>query len=108
MTQVGNKLLLAEALKTASETRALEIGSGILKNTPEVFREVFADRPAVIVADENTFRAAGQEVLDAFRRAGDSCCEPFIYCDPNLYAEYEYVIRLEESLSCHDAIPIAV
>ena len=34
--------------------------------------------------------------------------DPFIYDDPSLYAEYKYVEQLEQILSTHDAIPIAV
>ena len=73
-----------------------------------MFRQQFGDKPALLVADTNTFAAAGQAVLEAFRRAGHACREPFIFTDPNLYAEHKYVIELEAALKGHDAIPVAV
>jgi glycerol-1-phosphate dehydrogenase [NAD(P)+] len=98
---------LAEALAAAKDTRALEIGSKILQKTAEIFRQQFGDKPAVIVADTNTFEAAGRTVHDAFERK-DQGLEPFIYTDPNLYGEYKFVEELQESLKSHDAIPVAV
>lgn len=98
---------LAEALAAAKDTRCLEIGSRILHKTPENFRQQFGDKPAVIVADASTFEAAGRTVHEAFER-NNQCLEPFIYSDPNLYAEYKYVEELQEWLKSHDAIPVAV
>jgi glycerol-1-phosphate dehydrogenase [NAD(P)+] len=62
----------------------------------------------VLVADENTFAAAGQKVLDAFRVAKHLVLEPFIFRDPALYAEHRFVEALEASLKLHQAIPVAV
>ena len=44
----------------------------------------------------------------AFARAGHVCLPPFIFTDPKLYAEFQFVVDLENSLQQHDAIPIAV
>jgi len=99
---------LSHILQTASDTRALEIGKGALKKTPETFRQLFGNKESVIVADINTFAAAGKEVFAAFQNSAHSCREPFVYSEPDLYAEHDYVVRLEESLRQHDAIPVAV
>ncbi len=99
---------IAEALTAARETRCLELGNGVLGRTPEVFRQQFGDKPALLVADTNTFAAAGRAVLEAFRRADHACREPFIFTDPKLYAEHQHVVALEEALAGHDAIPVAV
>jgi glycerol-1-phosphate dehydrogenase [NAD(P)+] len=107
MTAPSKRLTLAEALAAAKDTRSLEIGSKILQKTPEIFQQQFGDKPAVIVADTNTFEAAGRTVFDAFHH-NNPCLEPFIYSDPNLYAEYKFVEELQESLKSHDAIPVAV
>ena len=108
MTESSDETLLAVALRAAHDTRALEIGSGVLNKTPEIFRQQFGERAAVIVADENTFRAAGQVVLEAFQRAGETCLGPFIFSNSVLYAEYSHVAELERSLKQHNAIPVAV
>lgn len=107
MTSPSKRPTLAEALAAAKDTRSLEIGSKILQKTPEIFEKQFGDKPAVIVADTNTFEAAGRIVSDAFEKK-NPCLEPFIYTDSNLYAEYKFVEELQQSLKSHDAIPIAV
>jgi glycerol-1-phosphate dehydrogenase [NAD(P)+] len=102
------KLSLAEALVAGGETRCLELGQGVLKRTPEVFRQQFGDKPALPVADTNTLAAAGQAVVEAFRRAGQPCREPFVFSNPKLYAEHQYVVALEAALQGHEAIPVAI
>ncbi len=108
MSQNSMPVTIAEALRAASETRALETGRNILDQSAALFRRQFGPREAVIVADTNTMAAAGQAVADAFKRASQSMREPFIFSDPNLHAEYAFVTQLEESLKQHGAIPIAV
>ncbi len=108
MSMSSQRISIAEALSAARDTRRLELGSGVLNQTPEVFRQLFGDKPALLVADTNTFAAAGRAVQEAFRRAGHNCREPFIFTDPKLYAEHKYVTELEAALKEHDAIPVAV
>lgn len=102
------KLSLAAALGAARETRCLEIGSGILSQTPRVFGDHFDGQPAVIIADENTFRVAGRAVNDAFKAQGRTVLEPFIFRSPDLYAESRFVGELESALRSHKAVPVAV
>ncbi|MEY2428933.1 MAG: glycerol-phosphate dehydrogenase [Verrucomicrobiota bacterium] len=108
MALKSEKPSLAEALASARDTRALEIGSHVLRKSPEVFRRVFGARPAVIVADANTLAAAGRAVSEAFQAASYDLLEPFVFSDPNLYAENNFVSELESSLKKHEAIPVAV
>ncbi len=108
MNNSSQKLTLAEALRAARETKALEIGEGILDKSPQVFRAQFGDQPAMLVADENTFAVAGRKVLEAFRAAKHPVLEPFIFRDPSLYAEYRFIEQLEASLKQHAAIAVAV
>jgi glycerol-1-phosphate dehydrogenase [NAD(P)+] len=108
MTKTPKTLSLADALAAASETRCLEIGAGVKLITPRVFRQQFGARPAVIIADANTYGAAGQAVADAFRAAGHPMLEPLIFRAPELYAEHRFVVELETALRGHTAIPVAV
>ena len=108
MSNSPERVSIATALKAARDTRCLELGNGVLGRTPDVFREQFGGKTALLVADTNTFAAAGQAVAEAFRRAGQTCREPFIFTDPKLYAEHKYVAALEEAFRGHDAIPVAV
>jgi len=99
---------LRDALAAATETQALEIGPGAIKQVPRVFREQFGESAAVIIADKNTFGAAGQAVLSQLKADGINYREPFILSDQNLYAEHKFVEQLEARLKTDDAIPIAV
>jgi glycerol-1-phosphate dehydrogenase [NAD(P)+] len=103
---------LRRALAAARETRALEVGHGLLAAVPAVFRAQFgAAAPAAIVTDANTFRAAGRAVQAAFEAAGHPTVAPFVYDDPDLYAEHKYVDQLQPWLDGHaaaGAVPVAV
>ena len=96
-----------KALRSARDTRCLEIGQDLLAQVPRLFREQFGNRSAVIVADRNTFAAAGQAVAEALHTAGVPTEQPFVFEDPKLHAEYGFVELLEPALRSHSAIPIA-
>lgn len=97
-----------EALKAANETRALRIGEGILNQVAELFNEQFPGEKAIIVADQTTYQIAGEKVVEELKSAGIAQETPFIFTDPELYAEYKFVDQLIEGLKNHNAIPVAV
>ena len=97
-----------DALKAANETCALRIGSGILNGVSAMFMEQFSGKKAVIVADETTWRIAGERVEEELKKAGVELQPAFIFTQPDLYAEYSYINLLTDSLKQHDAIPVAV
>jgi glycerol-1-phosphate dehydrogenase [NAD(P)+] len=96
--------LLEGALEAAHDTRFLEVEAGARHRAAAVFASLFGARRAIIVADENTFEAAGRDVQDSFARQAD---EPYILAD-KVEAVYSVVERLEAVLSTSDAIPVAV
>ena len=97
------------ALQEATDTQNVLIGAGELASVDEVFGENFGDAAAVVVADENTFEAAGKEVQKYLEEAGRELIEPYVFPgEPALYAEYKNIETLVESLKEHDAIPVAV
>ena len=61
---------IAAALKVATDTKAFELGQSILGRVPALFNEYFPGRKAIVVADKNTWRVAGQEVFKALAEAG--------------------------------------
>ncbi|MDR2232594.1 MAG: sn-glycerol-1-phosphate dehydrogenase [Tannerella sp.] len=97
-----------EALKSARETKILEIGSDILSRIPAIFAGQFPGKKAIIVADTTTFRVAGEAVLRLLKDAGLAQDEPFIFTEPDLHAEYHHVEALTEALEHGDEIPVAV
>ena len=95
------------ALRSARDTRCLEIGQGLLAQVPRIFREQFGNRSAVIVADRNTFAVAGRALAEALQAAGLPTEPPCLLEDPKLCAEFSFVEALEDALRSHNAIPIA-
>ena len=64
---------------------------------------------AIVVTDENMWRAAGEAVQKSLDVAGVGSVEPYVFPGkPTLYAEYANIETLVESLREHDAVPVAV
>lgn len=106
MIKVASKI--EEALKAADETRALIIGNDILYQVPQLFNEQFPGQEAIIIADSNTYRVAGEKVESLLQEAGIQQKRCYIFTDPDLYAEYGFVEKLVDVLKNTRAIPIAV
>jgi len=97
-----------KALEAANETRALRIGEKILDQVPDLFKEQFPGKRAVVVADQTTYQIAGKKIVEELKAAGIEQESPFIFTYPELYAEYKFIDQLVAALKVHDAIPIAV
>jgi len=107
-SDAADDALLELALHQARDTLRLVIGAGTRHNVDAVFRELFGDTLSIIVADDNTFAAAGKDVYDSLRRNGREVLEPLILNADGLYAEYSFVTQIQNALSENVAIPIAV
>ena len=81
-----DRALLDRALRAARDTRSLVVESGARHEAARVFASVFGEGPAVVVADDRTFEAAGPDVIEGFRREGIACEDPFLF-GPDVYAE---------------------
>ena len=96
------------ALSEASDTEQVVIGAGVLERVPEVCDRVFGDRPALVVADENTFRVAGAAV-QRHLEAADRFLEAFVFPGrPVLHADYGRIEELGDWLRAREGIPVAV
>ena len=98
----------AKALQSASETRALLIGQNILNRVPDMFAEQFPGQKAIIVADDNTYAAAGFATSNLLRNAGITQENPYVFYDKDLHADFTHVEQLEKALFQANAIPVAV
>jgi len=96
------------ALKTADTTKLIEIGSGAIQKTGPVFKKCFNNAPAIIIADSNTYKAAGKLVENSLKSGDIDLQKTFIMTDPDLYAEIKYIDQLVKLLSETNAIAIAV
>jgi glycerol-1-phosphate dehydrogenase [NAD(P)+] len=94
-TTVNEKTLsIEECLKTATDTKCMITGDGVIAKIPGLLERYFPGCPVFAVADNNTFKAAGRAVLDAI--AGIPVAGSFIFPEEEIHAEYRYVERLKE------------
>ncbi len=97
-----------EALWDGAMTRFVQIGAGTLTTTGECLDRCFPSGPVIVIADSNTYQAAGQTLCQHLRQEGRQVLDPYIFEDDDLYAEYRFVERLQRFLDETDAIPVAV
>lgn len=111
-TDIGRspaRLGLRDALARVRDTKTLRIGRGILASVREVLERDFESRPALIIADERTFAAAGARVAADLRGAGMLAAEPLVFPgDPPPYPDHRHLSRVEAAVSAVEAVPVAV
>lgn len=92
--------LIQQAVNTATQTRAIELGTDALAAAGPMFVDQFPGARVLVVADENTLAAAGGPVVASLTAAGVEFAEPpFVFPGtPTLYAGYENVEVLREHL----------
>ncbi|HET9127331.1 MAG TPA: sn-glycerol-1-phosphate dehydrogenase [Propionibacteriaceae bacterium] len=101
--------LIDRALRTAPDTAEVLVGEGVLAELPAVFRRLFGDVPAIVVADGRTLAAAGERVVGLLEAAGVPQLEPYVFPgEPELYARYENCDLLRDALRPVDAVAVAV
>lgn len=98
---------LERALQSADETRAIELGRGVVHRTGAMFASLFPGQPVLVVADENTDARAGEQVVASLRAAGVAvAAEPLVFAGtPTLYAGYGNVEIVRDRLA---DLPVAV
>ncbi len=90
------------------ETGAFVMNPGALNDVPELVRRHFQSRRPWIVADENTWRAAGEKLFAVLKSAGLDPFEPFIFpAVPMLHAADAVTPRLTEAMP-FDCVPVSV
>jgi glycerol-1-phosphate dehydrogenase [NAD(P)+] len=100
---------ISTALRDATDTEAVEIGPGVLDRVDQVFGQLFGDRQAIVVADDNTWRVAGAQVHEHLEKAGRNPRMPYRFPENTfVYADYTNIETLRDALREHEAIPIAV
>jgi glycerol-1-phosphate dehydrogenase [NAD(P)+] len=107
------KLSLAECIKAASDTKELLTGPDALEGIPRLLREQYDLSAACIIADENTYAVAGDQVREILSGAGIPQKPPFIFPGvPRLHAEYRYIDRIAAHITAFPAheriVPVSV
>ena len=96
------------ALKHAQTTKKVFIADDAVDSTAQIFTDFFPNKSAVVIADVNTFPAAGKKVYDVLCAASVSVKEPFVFDQKYLSADYHAVEQLTQFLKTNQAVPIAV
>lgn len=100
-------LLIQRALAAARDTKVLEVRGGVRHDAAKIFSHHFGNAQPIIVADENTFAAAGRDVSNGFACERPPGCPAFVF-GPEVYAEGRCVDELTKVLASSEAIPVAV
>ncbi|MCL2306029.1 MAG: sn-glycerol-1-phosphate dehydrogenase [Planctomycetaceae bacterium] len=109
MNYAPSRTRIDTALRHADETLAVFPGENLLGQTPDFFGRLFNERKVVIVADENTYDAAGRAVDEHFRSAKEYAVEPpFLFREAEFHADADHLEQLRSVLAQTDAVPIAV
>ena len=99
---------IEEALKYATDTECFESGD-VLENIAPVYSRLFGKEHAVIIADENTYKAAGNSVSRLLLDGGIECREPVLFPgDPILDSDYRYIEVIARKIQELKAVPVAV
>src|ERR1039458_2799197 len=78
--------LIERALNAARDTRYLAVDQGVRHRTASIFSSVFGSQEDLIVADGNTYEAAGQDVAESFLRENRALRKPFVF-GSHVYAD---------------------
>ena len=103
--------LISEGLAAASDTRVVEVARGLLPRIPAILAEELFDgrRPALVVADERTWDAAGRSVFEGLQGLGVPTVEPVIFPgEPPVYADLAISRDIQARLAETDATGVAV
>ena len=103
--------MLTTGLLHAGDTDVVEVGRGVLPRTGSILRASLftGSQPALVVADERTWTAAGQAVQASLAAAGIAVAEPLIFpAQPSLYAALEHSHTIRDRLQDAGALGVAV
>ena len=100
---------LPAALRRAVATREMRVGAGVLASLPSTLQQALPAGTYVIIADANTWAAAGQQVAARLASAGLAVAAPRILQEsPRVQPRAETARTLAEGLRGSAAMPIAV
>ena len=99
---------IEKALQRTTDTKALIIENGATRRVPEMFRSLFGEKKAVVIADKNTYAVAGKIVNEELEKTGIATAKPLIIEDADLFAEWHFMEMVENHLRASGAIPVAV
>ena len=98
---------IEKALSVATDTKVFEMGRGKLCRVPELFRQLFPGRKAIIISDINLWKVCAEAVYQYMQQAKVPC-EYFVIPEQHFHAEWKYVEMVEEAVRKTNAVAISV
>ena len=96
------------AVPEGLQTEAFLLGKGAIEFVPELLKTYFPGKKPWIIADGNTWRAAGKHVSELITAAGLDPAEPYLFpADPRPHPDYAISQKLA-SIMPPDCVPVAV
>jgi glycerol-1-phosphate dehydrogenase [NAD(P)+] len=100
---------LARALSAASTTRDISVAAGCMALLPAVLHRTASATRYVIVADGNTWTAAGMQAAQLLQSGGVATAEPILLSEtPRVRARAETAREIAARLGAAKALPVAV
>ena len=106
--EIETRERLATALSKADTTQHILVGYETIQHVADMFKQCFPGKSAVVIADRNTFEAAGKHVQSVLKSKIDGTLAPYIFDVADMHAEMQYVDELTQYLESVDVIPVAV
>ncbi len=98
---------LQDSLARATDTKDAAVGRGVLAEAGRRIAAQLGQGPYLIVADENTWRVAGEALATSLQEAGCEIMDPLVFPgQPALYASYENCLKIQESMGEATAIAL--
>ena len=90
------------------QTGAFLLGHGALDSVPELLKTYFPGKAPWIIADGNTWKAAGERVQSLLIAAGLNQCAPYLFpADPRPHPDYAISQNLARIMP-ENSVPVAV
>lgn len=100
--------LIAGAVAKSATVAEVLVGRGVLAQTGALFRRQFGDGPACVIADENTWIAAGAAVEASLKASGVAVRHHVMPGRPRLKPTVDLANSLRDVLAVDQAVPVAV
>ncbi|MFA6592792.1 MAG: sn-glycerol-1-phosphate dehydrogenase [Bacteroidales bacterium] len=102
-----DKNIISNALRLSRDTKFLEMGFNAILKVPELFKTNFPGRKAVVVADCNTWKAAGEKVFAEMNSAGIDTVK-YIFPEKEFHPDDVFVHRMDKLVEDTGAVTVAV
>ncbi len=101
------KDFIQRALQETMDTKAVLIEKGALKKVPQVYKQLFGDKKAIIVTDKRN-EIFATEVDSYMRNEGIVMEDMYIFDHPKFFANWTFIEQLEKDLIDKEAIAIGI